>query len=239
MMNYCQVISILANNRDRYYGNSFVLTNKAYEVFYPSRNQDVYRIIESYAGQNSLFKEDNRGTTWLYWFDGHEEIINSAKKLETLIIQDIVVEKQSKKRLSQKQTPKQKLLHAGSFYRMANQHIENPETMLLLLVSAIEYLLTRNPDSNRFNVEDSISKQFKLKCGIIIHLQDSNYDLPELNKKLQKTYSQRSDLAHGNYKEDFDMQDVADSVFELFKFNKHIVNEYIDDRNLVDYLKDN
>ena len=117
--------------------------------------------------------------------------------------------------------------------------MQDPELMLLLQVSIIEYLLTRNPDTSKFNVEDSISKQFKLKCAVLIHYQDKNYDLVKLNDELSKIYDQRSDLAHGNYKEQVDKKDIVQSVFLLFKFNKHLLNVFIDDRHFLDHLKDN
>lgn len=69
------------------------------------------------------------------------------------------------------------------------------------IVSIIELLLTHCPDSSRFNVEDSINKQFKNKVALIYHLynNDSNSDL--ITKECSLIYSLRSDIAHGNFEE--------------------------------------
>lgn len=238
--NYCHVLSILFNNDDsRYHGESFLLSDNAYEIFFKSKNHKIKECVEDFIHSNFSFNESKRYEEWKYWFDVQELILEEAERLETLIIQDKNQEKGKKTRLSQKQTPKQKIFHIGGLQKTAYGHSKNPELMLLLLVSIIEYLVTRNPDNNKFNVEDSISKQFKLKCAVLIHNQDVEYDLVQLSNDLNYLYSQRSDIAHGNYKEDFNIDKVVESVRLLNRFIEHILNEYIDDRNLLEYLKDN
>ncbi|OJU35178.1 MAG: hypothetical protein BGN96_05105 [Bacteroidales bacterium 45-6] len=239
LASYCHIISLLSHNDEEYYhGESFLLSTNPYELFSVSVNQRVYEAVETFLGHNFLFKEENRGLNWLYWIDGFEEICSQADGLETLLI-DTLKREEGKIRLSQKETPKQKILHIGNLLKTSYEHLKDPELMLLILVSIIEYLITRNPDTNRFNIEDSISRQFKLKCAIIIHNQDTEYDLVQLNKELGVIYSQRSDFAHGNYKSNFKIEDILSSVYSLYKFNKYIINEFIEDRVLIEYLKDN
>lgn len=98
------------------------------------------------------------------------------------------------------------------YYNIAGD-IENSYTQsfnnLLSYCHIISLLTnTRNPDTNRFNVEESISKQFKLKCGVLIYIQNPKIELSTISKELSNIYKQRSDIAHGDYKEDFKMESV-------------------------------
>ena len=236
---YCHLVSLLGNDIKRYHGESFLLQENSYELFFTSDNKGVYKAVENSISYNFLIKHGNRVTSWLYWIDGNKNMIEQSARLDTVIRQEKILEKSKKTRLSQKQSPKQKLFHVGSLLKTSYEHLRDPELMLLLLVSIIEYLITRNPDTSKFNVEDSISRQFKLKCAIIIHNHNKEYNLIELNQELSKIYSQRSDLAHGNYKEDFNIDEVVDSVLLLYLYLNYILNEFISDRELIDYLKDN
>jgi len=67
------------------------------------------------------------------------------------------------------------------------------------IVSIIELLLTHCPDSTRYNVEDSINRQFKNKVALICHLHDKNSDFELITKECNYIYSLRSDAAHGNF----------------------------------------
>ena len=59
-----------------------------------------------------------------------------------------------------------------------------------MLISIIELLLTHSPNNNRFNVEDSINKQFQLKAGIVINKYDKT-QLAEIRNRLKYFYSLR------------------------------------------------
>ena len=234
MTNYCQVLSVLLSAQNYYYGDSILLSNDAFEIFITDAKPDVKDAINNLIGYN-FYETKN----WLFWPNSIETICKCAKDLETLIIQEPIAPTINKRlRLSQKQSPIQKVLHIGSILRAAFANTQDPSIMLLLLVSVFEYLITRNPNTNKFNVEDSISKQFRLKCAILIHQQSKEIDMEYLSEKLSKIYSQRSDLAHGNYRDNFDTKDVSNTVLQLYEFIRHILNAYIEDRKLVDYLKD-
>lgn len=69
----------------------------------------------------------------------------------------------------------------------------------LLLCGIVELLLTHNPDSSRFNVEDSISKQFKLKLGIVLSKTGIDFDYFQLENELKDIYKIRSMIAHGDF----------------------------------------
>lgn len=68
------------------------------------------------------------------------------------------------------------------------------------IVSIIELLLTHSPDSTRFNVEDSITKQFKNKVSLIVYLNDQNINHNDISRECKLIYNIRSDIAHGNFK---------------------------------------
>jgi hypothetical protein len=67
------------------------------------------------------------------------------------------------------------------------------------IVSIIELLLTHCPDSTRYNVEDSINRQFKNKVALICHLYDKSSNFELITKECGHIYSLRSDVAHGNF----------------------------------------
>ena len=67
------------------------------------------------------------------------------------------------------------------------------------IVSIIELLLTHCPDSARYNVEDSINKQFKNKVALIVYLHNKESDFELVAKECSYIYSLRSDVAHGNF----------------------------------------
>lgn len=67
------------------------------------------------------------------------------------------------------------------------------------IVSIIELLLTHCPDNTRYNVEDSINRQFKNKVALICHLYDESSNFELITKECDHIYSLRSDVAHGNF----------------------------------------
>lgn len=77
--------------------------------------------------------------------------------------------------------------------------IEDERMYLLGIVGLIEMLLTHNPDPQRYNVEDSISKQYVRKLKYLLYKIDPSIDLELLEKELRLSYSIRSDIAHGNF----------------------------------------
>lgn len=244
LSNYCHLLSAIGHKNEEFFGNtyhgeSFLLQEGPYDIFFTSYSEDIYNAVEKYTGMNSLADASNRVTSWLYWQDGSSYLIEQADRLDTLIPQSNNYVEGEKKLLSQKQTPEQKLKHIGSIFHSAYKLKSDPKIMLLLLVSIIEFLLTRNPNTNKFNVEDSISKQFKLKCTLVVHNQNKDIKLTEINEKLKTIYNQRSDVAHGNYNDGFDIKDIVNSVYDLYVFLKCIIDEFIDDRDVIEYAKDN
>jgi hypothetical protein len=143
----------------------------------------------------------------------------------------------------------EKLLYAGGILKIASHDTRDIKIALVMLTSIIELLLTHNPNTNRFNVEDSISKQFQLKASILIYLNDKTEDINSIKKRLKTIYEQRSNIAHGNFgelhkfisklsKEEGKEECFEDLKSDLYKYIRAILEEYLKDRTFVDFLKD-
>jgi hypothetical protein len=239
ILNISHVISILTHNEDlRYCGESFLLTKNAYDIFYSIERYSVHDVLEESKGYNFLLENENRVNSWLYWLDVKNSLITASNKLAELYKAKMPKQTKGKISLSQKQSTEQKIIHVGNQLRISYNHTNDPELMLILLVGIIEYLLTRNPDSNRFNVEDSINKQFRLKTAIAINADNHLLKLNELNQTLADIYDQRSNIAHGNFIENYSQKEIVNSVLKLYQYLKHILNTFISNRELIEYLKD-
>lgn len=143
---------------------------------------------------------------------------------------------------------------ANLLYASINHTLDN-KTRLILLVSIIELMLTHNPDFNRFNIEDSISKQFKLKTALIVYHNDNKNDINQLKQSLQNIYNVRSKVAHGDFKslkkivqKKFNEIEYTREVEELYLFDlneelysyvKAVLEEYFKDRTYVQFMKNN
>lgn len=245
LSSYCQIISLLTINDERipYIGDSFILNpSHPFEIFFSSINQGVIEIIDRFASNIGMLNPEFKGEHMLgesWWLLDRGPLLDWASKVEEVLKIGIRKAQGEKLTISQKQSPIDKLIHIGGRLKIAHEHINQPELPILLLVGNIEYLLTRNPDTTRFNVEDSISRQFKLKCGVAINEADPSIPLEGLNKKLSDIYSLRSDFAHGNYKVKGDKWELYEVVTDLFKYTRMILIAYINNKALIDYLKDN
>lgn len=145
---------------------------------------------------------------------------------------------------------KTKIEYLSSLLRAAGQHGIDERHRLVVLVSIIEMLVTHSPDFNRFNVEDSISKQFQLKASLLIYANDNSLDLDVIKRRLKTIYTQRSNIAHGNFnelnkyirglsKKDGAEEHFFDLIEDLYSYLKAIILEFIKNPTYVDFLKKN
>lgn len=143
-----------------------------------------------------------------------------------------------------------KLLYIGDTLRISANNRADKKIQLVMLVSIIELLLTHNPDFKRFNIEDSISKQFILKSSILIYLQNKSKDINSIKSRLKTIYSIRSAIAHGNFKEvDKFIKNLSkkegqeeyfeDLITDLHQYIKCILNQFLSDSSFVEFLKEN
>jgi hypothetical protein len=143
----------------------------------------------------------------------------------------------------------EKLLYIGGILKIVSHDVRDVKVALVMLTSIIELLLTHNPDASRFNVEDSISKQYQLKASILIYLNDRRQDISQIKKRLKAIYEQRSNVAHGNFgaihkyvsklsKKEGEEEYFEDLKGDLYRYIRAILEEYFKDRAFVDFLKD-
>jgi hypothetical protein len=139
----------------------------------------------------------------------------------------------------------EKLLYIGNVLRVIGEDLHDTRFKLVLLTSILELLLTRNPDTGRFNVEDSINKQFQLKAAILVYLHDKTQDINEIKKILRLIYQQRSNIAHGNFREvskyinkNPQGESFEELVIYLHSYVQAVLKEYISDPNFVNFMKE-
>ena len=140
------------------------------------------------------------------------------------------------------------LMYIGNILRVVEHDARDDRVQFVLLVSLLELLLTHNPDTSRYNVEDSINRQFKLKTGIMVRLQHPETNLSALQKRLKQLYGLRSAIAHGNFKaiekyekglckkegkEEYFDAVVADSYFYL----RAVLEQFLEDPEFVEFVK--
>ncbi len=139
----------------------------------------------------------------------------------------------------------EKILYVGESIKSINEHHLESRMMFVMLIGTLEFILTHNPDAYRFNVEDSIRKQFQLKVGIIVN-KHTGEDLSSLSTKLKNVYDFRSAIAHGDFislksmvskrgkRKDFDIFDLVEEVFDYVSI---VVRSYCREPNFVESLK--
>ena len=140
--------------------------------------------------------------------------------------------------------------------------MEDKKMRIMSLVSILELLLTHKPDSNRYNIEDSIRKQFCNKILILLYLNYKNINYVEEERYLLMIYDLRSAIAHGNfeqidtiakkmdkwllnnsidykkYYEGFDTDIVFEYIEEsLEKYVRTSIKMFLEDQNLIELLK--
>lgn len=142
--------------------------------------------------------------------------------------------KQIDERLKQGgKTEEQRLLYIGAELPGRDTH-KNTSSSLVRLVSVIELLLTHQPDFRRFNVEDSITKQFTLKTSLLAYMEDGSINLPELGESLKQVYAQRSCIVHGNFDK---VKDLEASLEVAYKHARICLLKYLEKPVLMDFLK--
>ena len=240
---FAHLLSLLISPKEDYFGQCLLLHEGHYDLAEPKIDRWLNKAILSWAFfcyQTNKDKIDEN--QWLFDFS-----LVKAQAIEVAKSIDEILDEKSK----------EKLLYVGSMLRLCGVEIRDPKMKLVTLVSIIELMLTHAPDFKRFNVEDSISKQFKLKLGVLLYQEDCGINFLELNKRLGEIYSQRSNVAHGNFaeyekiikkevdkikeKDDWDdWKGIARENFvsDCYTYIKVIMKAYLKDRNFVDFLKD-
>jgi hypothetical protein len=140
------------------------------------------------------------------------------------------------------------LMYIGNILRVVQHDARDIRVRFILLISLLELLLTHNPETTRYNVEDSIGRQFRLKTGIMLHLQHHNLNIFAAEQRLKQLYNLRSAIAHGDFKEidkykkslnkkagakEYFDQVVVDAYFYL----RAVVEQFLKDADFVKFIK--
>jgi hypothetical protein len=234
LVNYCNLLSLLAHmERKDYYGRSFILDPDQLSERILLKNFTLHLAMLYTANHDYQARPGHLDNlSWFFsWVYGSKELLKDALILE--------------KALQNGQAAQ--LLYIGNLLGIANQtHDENIK--VLILTSIIELLVTRNPDTSRFNVEDSINKQFQLKAGTLIFLNNKENDIDLLKRRLKTIYQQRSNIAHGNFaelenykrklsKKEDEEEYFQDLVVDLYSYVRAILEEYLKDPKFVEFIK--
>lgn len=235
LVNYSYLLSLLAHSEaDYYFGRCFI----------PEPNQGVrgeaveklwrdFLTLETVV-QSDLNDETSEPLRWMFLPSALSEVQRVAQLLEKTFDDGLT----------------DKLLYIGGILKIASYDTRDVKIAIVMLTSIIELLLTHNPNTNRFNIEDSISKQFQLKASILIYLNNKTEDISHIKKRLKTIYEQRSNIAHGNFgeihkymgklsKKEEEEECFEDLKSDLYSYIRVILEEYLKDRVFVDFLKEN
>lgn len=227
----CHLISLLTNPEELRGGHSFILD---YDHDWFSKDR-IVRPSTRVAMQTMLFlmswKRPDPTSDLGYLPALLDKIVRISELIDNALDSD----------------SRDNLLYACSLLRTAGHDVNDEKTKLVILVSIIEMLLTHNPDFNRYNVEDSINKQFQLKGSTLIYLHDKSIDIFAVKNRLKEIYGLRSGIAHGdvkgitkfvnNKKKKGDEYPLDNIVEELYKYLQAIITLYLEDSKFVEFLK--
>lgn len=240
LINYSHLISLLINtNIDYYFGESFFLHKDNFTLQRPKIDRFLNQTVLIFAFSSKNTEISHEEDKWKSFLHIKTDLIKVCRELDSII----------------DEKNKEKLLFISNLLFVAGEEIKDVRYKLVTLVSIIELLLTHNPDHNRYNIEDSINKQFKLKTSILVYQNNKQTKLNSLKTRLGEIYNQRSNIAHGNFKEldkylESEVKKAKDNeidstiilerlVTDVYKYLRAIIEEYIKDRTLVEFLKEN
>lgn len=234
LVKYSDLLALLSHTEGKdYFGRDFIFEpDQLHErkLFHDLTNHLVMLYSTNYAYKTRV--EDHDGLSWIFdWKLGSKKILNNAALLEKVFANGKT----------------EQLLYVGNLLGIANR-TRDIKIRILILTSIIELLVTRSPDANRFNVEDSINKQFQLKASILVYMNDRKIDLDLLKKRLKTIYQQRSNIAHGNFgeyenyvrklsKKEGEEEYLDDLVVDLYAYVRAILEEYLKDPKFVEFIK--
>lgn len=245
VINYSHLLALLSHNEETYTGKDFIFRPKMHywesNIFYDlSPNEFGDALFMLFGDIDEDIQENNN--SWQLWKYGLNNLLESSSCLESLL------KTQTNKYNNQ-------LLYIGELLGIANQS-HDKRIKLLMLTSIIELLVTHNPDFNRYNVEDSISKQFRLKSSILVYLSNKSKkgsekkkcDINQLAEEFSEIYKYRANIAHGNFGEkdnkkknnqnNNDNNNCDNLITNLYSYVRAILEEYLNDEQFVKFIKE-
>lgn len=239
-LNYCMLFSFLSQQRESYINYDNIIFEHELMPSIEVGSRALAYLMDFWVNR-WLVKERKEFNNWKFFPTAIKIISEYTKKIDSL-----------SNNIKNGKKITERLLYFGNILLLSsNIYTKDYKIKILLLTSLLESLLTHNPDFRRFNVEDSISKQFKLKGVIIIYLNNVKMKIPEIAKKLKEIYEIRSNIVHGNFnkiektvsklqQEGETLNDYyKDIVKNLYIFIRAIMKEYINNPEFIDFIKDN
>ncbi|WP_109301872.1 hypothetical protein [Aquimarina sp. AU474] len=248
LTNFSHLISLLLHTEGTdYFGKSFFLHQEHLSSQELKIDRFLNQTILMFAFKSHTSEIHHEQERWLSILHIKEDLIKLSNELDSII----------------DESNEDKILFVSNLLKIASEEIKDSRYKLVTLISIIELLLTHSPNYQRFNVEDSISKQFKLKTSILVYQNNKEIDLGWLKNRLRDIYNQRSNIAHGNFKElekylekevkkldpkentlNWSNETLKDTILDnlisdVYSFIRAIMEEYIKDRKMVEYLKEN
>lgn len=226
---FCALASLLVHSEGReYYGRTFLYDDLWLD--YPTKASRPIVIADMmdqllHTGRRAL-PSDEVQDDWRYYPLVVEPLVATAQRLEAAYSRGDA-----------------ELLRFVGDLLVSTRNTYEPKLRLLALVSSLELMVTRAPDAHRFNVEDSISRQFVLKLGVIAALESqSPVDFGMLRKQLRGIYSRRSEIAHGVFApraRDVAQQSADETLLgEVYQLIRWVVNRFLDEPGFVRFLKE-
>lgn len=233
LLEYSHLISLLVHTTGELYeGRSFILDNNEswFQEMRPSHFACIqFFMFMAFTGHPEVARKDDQ--RWLFFPAVQEELIKVGRLLDDAFSRNV----------------KEKLLYIASLLKIAGDDIKDNKAKLVMLVSIIELLVTHNPDFSRFNVEDSINKQFQLKAATLIYLNDRSRNIDQIKQRLKQIYALRSAIAHGDFravakyvdkaKKKGEEYPISTMISELYDYLRALIMEYLQDDKFVDFLK--
>lgn len=230
LVDYSYLLSLLSGKGD-YFGWNFLITKTFEDIKVCSSDIHIMRyIMEQWIGIESKKSDESA-----YRFNFGVFIESISEKVKLL-----------DQRIKKKDVSEELILYIGDVLESSNP-FNNEFSSLVRLTSIIEMLISHQPDYNRFNVEDSITKQFILKTAILIYHNDPTQEPEKVKEKLKEIYTQRSNIVHGNFNEvnkfigkiKKEKRHFQDLISNNYDFVRIVVEEYLKDPKFVNFIKKN
>jgi len=231
--NFCCLLSLLIHTENNsYFGRTLLASQETIDLCQPSVQIQFDLIMLGIAGLDYPDADDE--LRWRFFPYARDEIDRVVAQLNSAFGRGLEDE----------------LLYIGGLLKIIGHETRDSRIRLLLLTSILELILTHNPDSSRFNVEDSINKQFQLKASILVYLNDKSKEINSIKKRLKIIYQQRSNIVHGNFKEldkyisnlpkKEGQEECFDSLIgDAYSFVRAVLEELLKDQSFIDFLKAN
>ena len=166
MIEYCHLLSFLIQYDEDHIGDTFLLNNENNAIALNDFNLIRKTVLINslrHTKKSEIFKH-------VIFPEIREKLIIVVNQIDDAIQREF----------------KEHILYIGGVIHLLDE-TEDVRLSILLLVSLIELLLARNPDHSRYNIEDSINKQFQLKAALAIHKNDPSTK-PYAIKKTAQNY---------------------------------------------------